>query len=113
MLDPLLDGLATERYQRLLREADHWRLMKTVTRQQPRRRSRVLVTLAGWLIQGGNYCTPGGSDYTTATSRQHPKWVASAHIAAPGASAITGDATRGWEIWLELNQLRRRRQAGA
>ncbi len=50
---PLGDGLATERYQRLLREADHWRLIKTVTQHQPSRRSRVLATLAGWLIKGG------------------------------------------------------------
>ena len=52
---PLGDGLATERYQRLLREADHWRLMKTVTRQQPSRRIQLLVTLAGWLIRGGHF----------------------------------------------------------
>jgi len=50
---PITDGLVTERYQRLRREADHWRLMKTVTCQQPSRRSRALVTLASWLIQSG------------------------------------------------------------
>ncbi len=53
MFDPLLDGLATERYQRLIREADHWRLIQTVTGPRPSRRIRVLVTLAGWLIKGG------------------------------------------------------------
>ncbi len=48
-----INAEAQRRYQDRLREADHWRLIQTVTRQQPSRRSRVLVTLAGWLIQGG------------------------------------------------------------
>ena len=53
IIDPLLDGLATERQQRLIHAADHWRLIQTVTRQQPSRRIRVLVTLAGWLMRAG------------------------------------------------------------
>jgi hypothetical protein len=53
IIDPLLEGLATERHQRLIHAADQWRLIKTVTRQQPSRRIHVLVTLAGWLIKGG------------------------------------------------------------
>ena len=72
MLDPLLDGLATARHQRLIHEANYWRLIQTVPRQQPRRRIQLLVTLAGWLIRGGNGCTAGGSCCTTAPSRHHP-----------------------------------------
>ena len=51
MIDPLLDGLAQERHQRLLREAEHWRLIKTVTAARPSAGSRILVTLGSWLIQ--------------------------------------------------------------
>ena len=57
MIDPLLDGLAQERHQRLLREAEHWRLIKTVTAARPSAGSRILVTLGSWLIQGGQFLT--------------------------------------------------------
>ena len=48
-----LNAEAQRRYQDRLRAADHWRLIQTVTRQQPSRRIQLLVTVAGWLITGG------------------------------------------------------------
>jgi hypothetical protein len=57
MYDPLLRELAIERHQELLREAEHWRLIKTVTAARPSMRSRIVVTLGSWLIQGEQVLT--------------------------------------------------------
>jgi hypothetical protein len=53
MYNLMLEALAKERQQRLLREAEHWRLIKTVSGNRPSLRIRVLVMIAGWLIRGG------------------------------------------------------------
>jgi hypothetical protein len=55
MYNLMLEELAKERHQRLLREAEHWRLIKTVRRNRPSPRIRVLVTIAGWLIRWGQF----------------------------------------------------------